>query len=71
MKLFVGNLPLTITKPDIYQLFRQCGEIESIQLHYDQNTGRFKGAAFVTYFSDKDATNAIHHYHRTIPFTNV
>jgi RNA recognition motif-containing protein len=46
-KLYVGNLPFKSTEDDIHNLFSQYGEVESVNLITDRETGRSRGFAFV------------------------
>ncbi len=48
-KLFAGGLPQEATEDDIREYFSQYGEIESINLKTDQNTGRSRGFCFVVF----------------------
>lgn len=45
--LYVGNLSWQTTEDDIKGLFGSEGEIQSVRLITDRNTGRSKGFAFV------------------------
>lgn len=45
--LYVGNLSWQTTEEDIKGLFGGEGEIQSVRLITDRNTGRSKGFAFV------------------------
>lgn len=58
-KLYVGNLSYDMTEPDLTQLFSQHGQVASVQIIMDRDTGRSKGFAFVEMASDQDAQNAI------------
>jgi RNA recognition motif-containing protein len=46
-KLYVGNLPFTATEGEIRELFAQYGEVHSVQLVDDRDTGRPRGFGFV------------------------
>jgi len=46
-KLYVGNLPFSITEDDLNQLFSQHGEVTSVSIITDRETGRPRGFAFV------------------------
>jgi RNA recognition motif-containing protein len=46
-KMYVGNLPFQSTEDDIQNLFSQFGEVESVNLIIDRETGRSRGFAFV------------------------
>ena len=56
-KLYVGNLPYTTTEDELQDFFGQYGEISQCKLISDQETGRSKGFAFVT-FASEDAGKA-------------
>lgn len=57
VKLYVGNLPYNTQDSDLKELFQEFGEIESVRLITDRETGRSKGFAFVE-FSTKEAADA-------------
>ena len=46
-KLFVGNLTFDATDADLTQLFSQYGQVQSVQIVTDRDTGRPRGFAFV------------------------
>ena len=46
-KIYVGNLPFQATEEDVRQLFEEYGEIESVAMITDRDTGRFRGFCFV------------------------
>ncbi|RPI84788.1 MAG: RNA-binding protein [Chloroflexi bacterium] len=58
-KLFVGNLSFNTTEDDLRTLFAGAGEVTSIQLIKDRETGRSKGFAFVEMSSQSEAESAI------------
>ncbi len=58
-KLYVGNLPYTATEDGVKTLFSQYGEIESVNLIIDRETGRAKGFGFVEFVNQADAEKAI------------
>jgi len=51
--VFLGNVPETVEDKNIYELFKDCGEIERIHWLTDRETGEFKRAGFVQ-FADPD-----------------
>jgi cold-inducible RNA-binding protein len=59
MKLFVGNIPYTVTEESLKELFKELTTIESIKLITDRDTGRSKGFGFVELTSDEEAESAI------------
>lgn len=46
-KIYVGNLPFTATEDEVRTLFGEHGEIESVNLITDRETGRPRGFGFV------------------------
>ena len=46
-KLYVGNLPFSVTSDDLQALFSQHGEVHSVNLITDRDTGRPRGFGFV------------------------
>ena len=46
-KIYVGNLPFSACEEDIEGLFAQYGEVVSVALPTDRETGRVRGFAFV------------------------
>ena len=57
-KVFVGNLPFQTTDNDLSDLFGQYGEVESVSIITDRDTGRSKGFGFVA-MADENAEKAI------------
>jgi RNA recognition motif-containing protein len=58
-KLYVGNLPYSVSDSDLQQLFGQHGSVVSAQVIMDRDTGRSKGFGFVEMASDAEAQAAI------------
>ncbi len=46
-KLYVGNLPFSATDDQVRQLFAEYGEIKSVNLITDRETGKLRGFGFV------------------------
>jgi RNA recognition motif-containing protein len=46
-KLYVGNLPFTATESDVRALFEKHGDVSSVALINDRETGRPRGFGFV------------------------
>ncbi|MEK6409827.1 MAG: RNA-binding protein [Acidobacteriota bacterium] len=57
-KIYVGNLSYQTTEADLTTLFEQVGQVESVNVITDRDTGRSKGFAFVE-MSNEDADKAI------------
>ena len=58
-KLYVGNLPFSITEDSLSDAFAQCGTVDSVKIIMDRDTGRSKGFGFVEMSSDDEAAAAI------------
>ncbi len=59
MQIYVGNMNYRTTEEDINKLFSQFGEVASVKLISDRETGRAKGFGFVTMNDDSAAKEAI------------
>jgi RNA recognition motif-containing protein len=46
-KIFVGNLSFQTSENDLNDLFAQFGDVESVSIITDRDTGRSKGFGFV------------------------
>ncbi|HYP26283.1 MAG TPA: RNA-binding protein [Blastocatellia bacterium] len=57
-RIYVGNLSYQTTENDVASLFEQAGEVESVSIITDRDTGRSKGFGFVE-MSNEDADKAI------------
>ena len=57
--LYVGNLDYSATEDDLRRLFTQAGEVQSIRVIKDRDTGRAKGLAFVEMSTQAEAEKAI------------
>jgi cold-inducible RNA-binding protein len=58
-KLYVGNLPYRTTEEAVKEFFSQCGEVVSVALISDRDTGRAKGFGFVEMSSEEEAKKAV------------
>lgn len=56
--IYIGNITYSATERDIEQLFSQFGEVASVKLINDRETGRPKGFGFVE-MSAEAASKAI------------
>jgi RNA recognition motif-containing protein len=59
MKIFVARLPYQFKEADIAELFAPYGEVNSVNLIMDRETGRSKCFAFVEMPDDEQANMAI------------
>lgn len=57
-KLYVGNLPYSVTEERLQQHFAQHGSVVSARIITDKFTGRSKGFGFVEMSSDQEAERA-------------
>ena len=57
--IFVGNLAYQATEGDIRQAFEQFGEVSSVKVITDRETGRSRGFGFVEMPSGEEAKTAI------------
>jgi len=58
-ELYVGSISARATENDIRKLFSVVGEVGSIHLITDSQTGEFKGCCYLKMTTDKDAREAI------------
>ena len=61
-KIYVGNLPFTTTEDVIRELFSQHGEVTSVSLITDRDTGRPRGFGFVEMDNAEAAIRALDGY---------
>ncbi len=64
MNIYIGNLPYSVEESDISALFEQYGEVSSVKLITDRETGRRKGFGFVEMEDDaaQSAIDALNQY---------
>lgn len=58
-RLYVGNLPYSVTDSSLEQLFAAYGSVRSAQVISDRETGRSKGFGFVEMRTDEEAQASI------------
>ncbi len=61
-KLYVGNLPFSVTSQELGDLFAQAGEVVSANVISDRFSGQSRGFGFVEMRSDDEAQAAIHKF---------
>lgn len=59
MNIFVANIERRVTDAQLQELFQQYGEVSSLKLIKDRDTGVSKGYAFVEMPNDDEAQKAI------------
>merc|ERR1739838_1231301 len=57
-KLFVGGISWDTTEEGLNEYFSQYGQLESVKLITDRETGRSKGFAFIVFY-DQSEMNAV------------
>ena len=57
-KIYVGNLPFSTTEAELREAFTPFGEVHSVAVITDRETGRSRGFGFVE-MDDENADNAI------------
>ncbi|MBI2803809.1 MAG: RNA-binding protein [Planctomycetes bacterium] len=62
-KLYVGNLPYSVSDSDLKAMFDPFGTVESAQVIQDRDTGRSKGFGFVEMSSPQEGQAAIEAMH--------
>lgn len=65
-KIYVGNLPWRTTDVQLTQLFAAHGDVLSVRIISDRDTGRSRGFAFVTMASAPAAQAAIAALHGSL-----
>ena len=59
MNIYVGNLSYQTTEDELRASFENFGEVSSVRIIQDRNTGRSKGFGFVEMPVDESAETAI------------
>lgn len=62
-KLFVGNLPFSMTSDRMAEVFAAAGTVVSANVIADKYSGRSRGFGFVEMATDEDAKKAIEMFH--------
>jgi len=57
--IYVGNLSYEATEEEVRQLFAEFGDVDSVNLITDRETGRLRGFGFVEMSDDAGAKAAI------------
>ncbi len=59
MNIYVGNLNYNLTEEEVSELFSQFGEVTSVKLVKDRETGRAKGFGFVEMANEEEGAEAV------------
>ncbi len=58
-KIYVGNIPLSFSEDDLKSTFADYGDIDSINMISDRDTGNPRGFAFITFVKQHGAETAL------------
>jgi RNA recognition motif-containing protein len=58
-KVYVANLPLNATEADIRTLFSKAGDVMSVKIVQDRQTGQPRGIAFVEMSTQWESRRAV------------
>ena len=59
MNIYVGNLSYSVNEYDLREIFEEYGEVTSVKIINDRDTGRSKGFGFVEMANDDEAKAAM------------
>lgn len=59
MNIYIGNLPYSVDEDELRGMFEAFGEVDSVNVIIDRDTGRSKGFGFVEMPDDAKAKEAI------------
>jgi cold-inducible RNA-binding protein len=59
MKIFIKGLPLQVGEAELKEVFGDFGQVKSLRIIVDRETGKSKGFGFVEMPSDEEAREAI------------
>ncbi len=65
-KIYIGNLPPSVTEKALVAHFRTFGHVINCQVIRDKETGISKGFAFLTFLDDSEAETAIEYQNHTL-----
>ncbi len=58
-KIYVGNLSAQTTEPDLKTLFSQAGDVISVKIVKDHQSGQPRGFAFIEMSTRREAQKAV------------
>lgn len=59
VNIYAGNLPYTLSEESLREIFEKHGQVSSVKIVMDKNTGNSKGFGFVEMFQSNEAEKAI------------
>lgn len=65
MNIYVGNLAFAAEEDELTDLFEQYGEVASVKIIIDRESGRSRGFGFVEMDDDDEAQSAIDALHQS------
>ncbi|CAG2159866.1 unnamed protein product [Oppiella nova] len=71
IKMFVGQIPRDWSESDCRRLFEEFGEIHSINVLRDKQSGQSRGCCFVTYYTRRSALQAQDALHNVKTLTSM
>src|SRR5476651_2292431 len=63
MNIFVGSLPFKVEESELKEVFEEFGEVTSVKIITDRETGRSKGFGFIEMPDEEAAKKAIAEAH--------
>jgi len=58
-KLYVGNIPFQASEEELTEFFSSIGQVESVKIIIDMQTGQSRGFGFIEMATEDDAVRAI------------
>ncbi len=58
-KLYVGNLPFSVTEDELREIFERHGKVQSVNVIMDRETGRPRGFGFIEMGDSSAASDAM------------
>ena len=59
MNIYIANINFRATEEELKELFQQFGEVSSVKIITDRETGRSRGFGFIEMPNDQEAKGAI------------
>lgn len=59
MNLYVGNLDYNLDESDVQKYFEQYGQVDSVKIIKDKETGESKGFGFIEMSNDEEGKKAL------------
>jgi RNA recognition motif-containing protein len=64
-KIYVANLPFQTSEPELKALFSKAGDVMSVKIVSDRQTGQVRGIAFIEMSTQWEARRAISMLNKT------